>query len=210
MYARPQANIPQTCQNRAKAKAAYRFLEHGKVTMEKILQLHYQQTVERIAEYPTVLAVQDSTTLNYTAHPSTDDIGPIGGSQDGPIGLIVHDTMAFSLEGTPLGLLDVQCRARDPKKFGKRRSRATTPIEQKESYKRLKSFQQGARAQEHCPDTVIVSVGDREADLYDLFELALQDSKGPKILARAMQKRLLADEQGYVWVKVSDKISPRI
>ncbi|MFH1113813.1 MAG: IS4 family transposase [Pseudomonadota bacterium] len=203
MYARPQANIPQACQNRAKAKAAYRFLEHGKVTMEKILQPHYQQTVERLAEYPVVLAVQDSTSLNYTAHPATENIGPIGGSEDGPIGLILHDTMAFNLEGTPLGLLDVQCWARDPEKFGKRRSRATTPIEQKESYKWLKSFRRAAWAQEQCPGTVVVSVGDREADLYDLFELALQDPKGPKLLVRAMQKRPLADEQGYVWDKVS-------
>ena len=31
----------------------------------------------------------------------------------GPIGLMLHDTMAFSVEGTPLGLIDVQCWARD-------------------------------------------------------------------------------------------------
>jgi len=205
MYARPQANIPQACQNRAKTKAAYRFLEHRKVTMEKILQPHYEQTVERIAQYPVALVAQDTTFLNYTAHPATQDIGPIGSTEDGAMGLILHDTMAFSPEGTPLGLLDAQCWARDPKKFGKRKQRATTPIEQKESYKWLKSFQQTALAQKKCPDTVMVSVGDREADLYDLFEVALQDPKGPKVLVRAMQKRPLADNEGYVWDQVSSQ-----
>lgn len=203
MYARPQANIPQACQCRAKTKAAYRFLAHREVTMEKILQPHYEQTVERIARYPVVLAPQDSSSLNYTAHPATENIGPIGGSAAGPIGLILHDTMAFSLEGTPLGLLDVQCWARDRKSFGKRKDRAHKPIEQKESYKWLRSFHQVAWAQKQCPDTVLVSVGDREADLYDLFELALQDPKGPKLLVRAMQNRVLAEEQGHLWKKVS-------
>jgi len=203
MYARPQANIPQACQCRAKTKAAYRFLSHKKTTMEKILQPHYDRTVERIAHLPVVLAAQDSSALNYSAHPATQGIGPIGGSADGPIGLILHDTMAFSLEGTPLGLLDVQCWGRDPKTFGKRKDRAKKPIEEKESYKWLKSFHQVAWAQKQCPDTVLVSVGDREADLYDLFELALEDPKGPKVLVRAMQKRPLYEEDDYVWDKVA-------
>jgi hypothetical protein len=203
MYARPQANIAQACQSRAKTKAAYRFLAHQDTSMEKILEPHYQTTLRRVQRHPVVLAVQDTTSLNYSTHPATERLGLIGGSADGPIGLIVHDTMAFSPEGTPLGLLDVQCWARQPDAFGKRKRRATVPIEQKESYKWLKSFQQVALAQKKCPDTVIVSVGDREADLYDLFELALTDTSGPKLLVRAQQKRPLADEEGYIWEKVS-------
>lgn len=40
MYNHPQTNIPQACQSRAKAKAAYRFLDHPETTMEKILEPH--------------------------------------------------------------------------------------------------------------------------------------------------------------------------
>jgi len=205
MYARPQANIAEACQSRAKTKAAYRFFAHQDMSMEKILEPHYETTLHRARKNTVVLAVQDTTTLNYSTHPATERLGPIGGFADGPIGLIVHDTMAFNPEGTPLGLLDVQCWARQPDAFGKRKRRATVPIEQKESYKWLKSFQHVALAQKTCPHTVFVSIGDREADLYDLFELALTDPSGPKLLVRAQQKRPLAEEDGYIWEKVSSQ-----
>lgn len=203
LYARPQAHIAQACQSRAKTKAAYRFFAHRDTSMEKILEPHYETTLHRIRKNPVVLAVSDTTSLDYSTHPATERLGPIAGFAEGPIGLIVHDTMAFNPEGTPLGLLDVQCWARQPDTFGKRKRRATLPIEQKESSKWLKSFRQVALAQKKCPDTQLVSVGDREADLYDLFELALADPSGPKLLVRAQQKRPLADEEGYIWEKVS-------
>src|SRR3990167_1177393 len=40
-YAKPQANIPQACQSRAGAKAAYRFLGNKESSMETILGSHY-------------------------------------------------------------------------------------------------------------------------------------------------------------------------
>lgn len=205
LYARPQAQIPEACQTRAKTKAAYRFFDHPETTMEILLGSHYQATRQRIVGQDVVLAVQDTTTLNYTAHPATQDLGPIGTQVDGPVGLVLHNTMAFSLEGTPLGLLDVQCWARDASQFGKHHQREHRPIEQKESYKWLKSFQQVAPAQRECPQTILVNVGDREADVYELFELALRDKAHPKLLVRAEYDRLLADEQGHVWPMVASQ-----
>jgi Domain of unknown function (DUF4338)/Transposase DNA-binding/Transposase Tn5 dimerisation domain len=203
LYARPQAQIPEACQSRAKTKAAYRFLDHAETGMDTLLEPHYQATRQRIAAQKIVLAVQDSTSLNYTAHPATDDLGPLSTRVDGSMGLWLHDTMAFSVEGTPLGLLDVQCWARDAKEFGKHHQRKQRPIEQKESCKWLKSFQQVAAAQRLCPDTLLVSVGDREADIYELFQLALEDPRGPKLLVRAEYDRLLTDGQGHLWPMVA-------
>ena len=72
-----------------------------------------------------------------------------------------------------MGLVDIQVWARDPKQFGKRATRYQRPIEQKESYKWLKSFQGAARLQRQLgAATTVVSVGDREADVYELFLLA--------------------------------------
>jgi len=59
-YAKPQANIPQACQSRAGAKAAYRFLDNKESSMETILGSHYQSTMNRIREEEVVLAVQDT------------------------------------------------------------------------------------------------------------------------------------------------------
>ena len=199
-YERPQANLPQACQSRAKTRAAYRFFDHPKITMDELLQSHYQATLKRISEEKIVLVVQDTTTLNYSAHPLTEGIGPISPKKSkGAIGLLLHDSVAFNVAGTPLGLLDVQCWARDPKQFGKKALRHELPIEQKESQKWLKSFKQAGAAQKQCPNTTLISVADRESDIYELFHLAWNDPCGAQLLVRAEHDRLLADGQGRLW-----------
>ena len=204
-YARPQVSVPQACQSRAKTKAAYRFFEHPRMSMDKVLEQHYESTLGRVSQEGLVLAVQDTTTLNYSAHPATENLGPIGYRLDKGIGLILHDTMTFTQDGTPLGLLDVQCWARDGEDFGKKKRRHKVPIEQKESNKWLVSFRKVAEAQRRCPQTTLLSVGDSEADIYELFELALKDPCGPKLLVRACQNRVLAKEQGHLWEKVNEQ-----
>jgi len=199
LYARPEANLPQACQTRAKTKAAYRFLAHRETTMEALLQPHFEATRQRLAGERRVLAVQDTTSLNYSTHRATDDLGPIGSEKEGTLGLWLHSTLAFNTEGTPLGLLDVQCWARDGREFGKRHERKKRSIEEKESVKWLKSFRAVAEVQRRTPGTRLVSVGDREADIYELFQAALADPDGPGLLIRAEQDRLLAEGQEHVW-----------
>jgi len=98
-----------------------------------------------------------------------------------------------------LGLLDVQCWARDATQFGKRAKRKDLPIEEKESHKWLKSFRQVAEVQRGAPSTRLVSVGDREADIYELFKLALGQPEAPGLLVRADRDRLRADGQEHLW-----------
>jgi len=205
LYARPQANIPQACGTRAKTKAAYRFFKNRNTTMDRILKGHYEATTGRIAKENVVLAVQDTTSFNYSNHPMTDGLGPIGSkAEGGPIGIIMHDTMAFTTEGTPLGLIDVQCWRRDGKEFGKKHNRHNVPIEEKESVKWLVSYRKAAEVQKACPDTMIVSVGDREADIYELFQLANSEKNNPKLLVRANQDRPLTGD-GRLWDAMSKK-----
>lgn len=198
-YAKPRAQIPQACGSRAKAKAAYRFFDHASTTMDAILQSHYEASCARIAAHPVVLAVQDTTSLNYNTQPAIENLGPIGSRADTWLGLMVHDTMAFTPEGLPLGLVDVQCWARDAEAFGKKHRRRSLPIEQKESYKWLKSVQAAARLQARCPNTRVVSVGDREADVFELFDFARTLECAPRLLVRAEQNRALTAEQGKLW-----------
>src|SRR5204863_3352619 len=106
-YARPMANVPQACASRAKTKAAYRFLQHADTTMDTLLQPHYRATEARVSKEAIVLAVQDSSSLDYTTHRATEGLGAIGSWPRGPQGLHLHSTLAFSEHGTPLGFLDV-------------------------------------------------------------------------------------------------------
>jgi hypothetical protein len=203
-FAQPGVLVPQACDgSKAKTEAAYRFFDNDKVNMEILLRPHVEATVERIKEHEVVLAVQDTTTLNYTVHPATEGLGPINTKSDKGVGFIVHDTMAFSVEGTPLGLLNVQCWARDPKEEGKSEKRKKLPIEEKESFKWLKSYRAVAEVQELCPETMLVSVGDREADIYELFHEAEKGEAGPELLVRADRGRHRKVEEEFLWDKMA-------
>ena len=49
----------------------------------------------------------------------------------------------------------------------------------------LRSYQRVAEIQKLCPNTMLVSVGDRETDIHELFAEATKDSNGPKLLVRS-------------------------
>lgn len=204
-YARPTANVPQACGSRARTKAAYRFLDHPDTSMDTLLQPHYGATEVRSAEESVVLAVQDTTSLDYTRHAATTGLGPIGAWVGGSQGLQLHSTLAFTVHGTPLGFLDVQTWARDRDAFGKKAKRHSLPIEQKESYKWLKSYHAVAAVQARLPKTTLVSVGDREADVYELFREAAEHPHGPRLLIRAEHNRQLQDEQARLWETLQTK-----
>ena len=69
-------------------------------------------------------------------------------------------------------MLNVQCWARDAAQAGKKHRRHQLPLEEKESLKWLVSYRAVSEAQKLCPGTMLISVGDREADLYELFHEA--------------------------------------
>jgi hypothetical protein len=126
-------------------------------------------------------------------------LGAINTTTDQAVGLIVHDTLAFSVEGTPLGLVDLQCWARDPAAAGQRATRKRRPIEDKESRKWLKSYRAVTELQPLCPSTLLVSVADREGDIHDLFQEALHTPGGPKLLVRSERSRLRKVEEDLLW-----------
>jgi len=198
-YKDPQASIPEACGSKAGAMGAYRFFQNPKVTMDVVLTAHTEATIERIKEHRVVLVPQDTTTLNYSTHPMVDGLGPVNNTDDHAVGLLLHDTLVFTEEGTPLGILDAQCWARDPKEKGKRYRRKELPIEQKESMKWLRSFQKTARVQKLCPETMLVVMGDRESDIYELFLEASKVSDGPKLLVRAEKTRKRKVKQEFLW-----------
>ena len=203
LFARPGASLPQACGSRAKTKAAYRLFAHPTMQLAPVLASHYTATHARLATQAVVLAVQDTTTLNYSAHPATEQLGPITNRADGWLGLHLHSTIAYDPHGTALGLLQAQCWARDPEAYGKKHHRHQLPLEAKESVKWLRGYAAACQAAQACPQTTVVSVGDREADIYELFLAAAQAGAGgqgrAEVLVRAMRERTLAESPQRVW-----------
>jgi hypothetical protein len=125
-------------------------------------------------------------------------LGPLG--HTACQGLHVHSTLAITPERVPLGLLAQQVWARDPNDIGKRVRRKQLPIHQKESQKWLSSLAAVVCAHEECPTTRFVSVGDREADVYDL--LVAERAEGVELVIRAAWDRCVQSPERYVWATV--------
>ena len=193
-YARPQANIPEASQSRARTKAAYRLLDQRALGMKEFLSAHVRATIERAQQEAVVLAVQDTTSLNYTGLRNVcQGLGVVGTAQRGALGLIVHDTVTFTPAGLPLGVLAAQGWARPRKTQRVRRP-------PKESQKWLVSYDHACTLQTECgPRTTVVSVGDREADVYELFCAARDRKNGAQLLVRAAQNRRVRQECGYLF-----------
>ncbi len=73
-----------------------------------MLAPHVSHTVERARAHKTVLALQDTTFFDYAHRPKTDGLDIVNRSRtNDPIeGLMLHNTLAITTTGLPLGLLD--------------------------------------------------------------------------------------------------------
>ena len=194
----PMASLSEACGSPAELKATYRFFDNEAIAPAELLASHVSATYERAVRVPRVLAVQDSTEVDWTAHPATTGLGPIGHPQHQ--GLMVHSTLAFTPERVPLGLLAQDVWARDPEKVGQRLTRKQRTIREKESGKWLRSLARVNEARHECPHTHFISVGDREADVYDLF--VAERAAGVDVLVRAAWDRRVAHEERYLWARV--------
>lgn len=193
----PQATIPTACGSWAATQAAYRLLDNTGVRPEAISAGVGQATVRRCPAGGVLLAVQDTTSLDFTAHPATAGLGPLESSRCR--GLVLHTTLAVTPDGTPVGVLEQEVWARDPTTVGKSAQRAEVPIEGKESAKWLRALRASAvRVGRHCQ---VVTVADREADVYELLALATELESD--FVIRARHDRQLAGATGTIETAVA-------
>lgn len=200
---KPTAPIPQACEGWSQAKAAYRFLENEAIEPGAIRQSHHQATLQRVRAHPLVLAIQDTSALNYSTHPSTAGLGPIGSHSAKTIGLLLHSTLAVTPSGQPLGFLHNSVRARS--KGRKVTDRHKRKLVTKESYKWVESLKACQTLAPLCPETLLVNVTDREGDLYELFvqAISLESPSKVHLLVRARHDRKLEDHSRSLWQEVA-------
>lgn len=201
----PIAPINKACNGWRDTKAAYRMFHNEKVTAEKILAPHHDETIKRAKGNRYVLGVQDTTYLNFDTHKKTRDLGLIGETKNGGdvSGLMMHTTMAFCPLGKPLGILAQKIFSRAVRT--KLDKQYAMPIQDKDSYRWIESFDE---AKKGLPEeTKLVMVGDREADMYELFTKAHTVDAG--FLVRASWDRVLEpeNETSKEKIKVLDVLS---
>lgn len=180
-------------------KGHYRLIDQpddSAVTMENILLPHHEQTIRRMMAHNTVLCIQDGTDLDYNGIGDGVGLGVIGTNQTGAKskGLHLHSTLAVTDEGLPLGVLRAQCSAPKPKPENETRPASKIPIEEKKTHAWLVGMRDCEAVAARIPDTRIVQVMDREADIFELFDGWRQGEKRTDLLVRAKVNRQTTSE----------------
>lgn len=193
-------SIPLACQDWANAKAAYRFFANERVSPADILSGHVRSTRERFSGAAgTILILHDTTQFSYRRenigllHKPMRGSGRFGQELPPLCGISMHSSLAVTEGGLPLGLAAVRFWTRKEFKGAnalKRRINATrVPIGQKESNCWVENLVDTTAAlgePGRC-----VHVGDRAADIYELFSAA--NDVGTHFLIRTCVNRVAKD-----------------
>ena len=192
----------------AAVKAHYRFIDRpddDALTLSAMLAPHHARTLQRMKAQPTVLCIQDGTELNYTGLAQCQGLGCLGTNQTGArsVGLHLHTTLVVTPEGLPLGVLDAHCEAPPTKAAHDDRASGAIPIEEKKTFDWIQGLRHCEHAAGQMPDTRVVSVMDREADFFELFDEQRRRNK-VDLLVRAKHDRTLV---GLLGGKLGGKLT---
>ena len=186
--AAPEASIPQACRGWPAAQGTYRFLENPRVTDSHLLQGICRHTSDAVLQLPTVLLVQDTTSLNLT-HCPVPELGPID-SHGLARGLLLHSTLALRPDGEVLGPVDLL-------RWVRPKSGQPKPPE-KESGKWLQGIDNArailAETANGRPLPRLVHIMDREGDCWDVLQW-IQEC-GDSAIIRCVQDRCIDDSLG--------------
>lgn len=196
----PTSPINEACGDWASTQAAYRLFDNPKASPQAIVEPHTEETVKRMAaQGGPVLVMQDTVFFSYGHHPKTKGLGPIGNSNSvHERGLIMHNALAFTASGVPLGLLSQNIWARQevPEEgYQEKIERLQcTPIEEKESSKWLLALRE--TVQRTPAGVKVITVADRESDFFEFLTQAQQERARFLIRARTDRKLVPEDSEG--------------
>ena len=183
----PTEPINAVCNNWSDAKAAYRLFDNDKLQAATLLQVHQGETVKRLEKSDGIIfAIQDTTILNYTHHPKKKGLNKINknpGFEKPSTGCLLHNTLLMTESGLPIGLLDQKIFQHET---GEKTDHKRRPITEKQSFRWIESLK---TTKSLCPKKTIVTIGDRESDIFELFVEA--EISEAKVLIRATKDRIL-------------------
>jgi hypothetical protein len=188
----PEKSLWGACGNRAEAKAIYNMLGNKRFAIGEALLAHRKATVRRMAGHTVVLAVQDTTSLNYQGHAK---MAGIGYTSEYARGEDIHTCLAVTAEGVVLGVLDQRYSNRPQPKddSATHDGKKGRPIEDKESGRWLATMREALSGVDVPEGVRVIHVCDREGDMYELFNEAAEE--GAQFLTRLVQNRKTTDNK---------------
>lgn len=209
----PGRTITQTFQSWKEIKASYNFFSSDLVSGDKLLGPHTEKTIERIREFPVVLLPSDTTEIDYTSKSAMKGKERLSNKKEG---LWLHPTIAITPERLMLGIVEANFWSRQPKPLDDtsacRTARDKAPIEEKESYRWLKSYRRACEIAREVPNTRIIHMSDREGDIIEVFAESIeQKHQGThaNFISRSQYDRMIDhadDEEGELCKKLRQKL----
>ncbi len=155
----PELSISSVCENESVAEGAYRLLKNEKIKTQQFEEGPFLQVSELCQEQETVLAIQDTTSVEITHLPLRKEVQENGL----PSGFSVHSTLMVDAQtGIPLGLIDQSRWRQKNNDIGDK-----IPTKEKKSAK-WQAASQRMNARLKNPQSVI-TVCDREADIFEFL-----------------------------------------
>ena len=200
----PSGSLHRAISGWSELVGAYRLLSRPETTFEAIVGPHQQRTREACSQPGEYLLIEDTTCLDYTTHNATEGLGRIG--DDRGRGLNLHSNLALCIEGweksgprcSVVGFFHQKCWARTGPSIGHGKERKPRRLKRKRESQRWGEAYEWVDAPP--PGIRWTHVGDRETDIYEVFERC--EAKGLDWIVRACQARALADEAGSVFTVV--------
>lgn len=199
---KPTASIPSACGGWADTQATYRFFDQAsegkkKLGWEEVLAPHLVHTQTRMGQHPVVLCIHDTTELDFEGK-ETRGLGPL--SYEPSVACTLHPSYAVTPQREPLGVLDAWMWAREPKDASGKRAGLLESTRWIEGYERIAELAQTQ------PNTRLVYLADREADILALLRRAHALGTPADWLIRAQHDRSLP-EGGKLWEQVDTQAS---
>ena len=198
-WKRPQNSFWRSFDSPAQAKAACRLVENPRcqISLNSLLAPHTLQTARRMTAETVVFLAQDTTTLSYNSLQQTQGLGPVG--EDHSRGLFLHSLQAFRLDGIPLGSAWAETWARPPESDTAKRNEQS--CDEKESGRWLRALQAASERARQMPQTQVIVCGDRESDIYELYDQKLAAAPNVQLLVRGQHDRCL-EEGSSLWERL--------
>jgi len=200
------AVINQLAQTHTLKTAFYRMLSNNRLDHDDILEGGYRLCSASASASEHVLCIQDTTEFNYSGIKNKlgeldPNIGPTG-NKTIP-GFFCHPMLVVNAESSSIqGLSSVIIYNRQwGQKDKKERNYARLPIQEKESYRWIKSAE---LSRDRIAETTMMTIiGDRESDIYEEF-VVVPDQR-THILVRSRSDRNLSDK-GRLYARLASII----
>lgn len=191
---RPGSSIPRHNERWYDTKATYEFFKNEDIKLGALIDAVSAYGSSRI-EQNRLLIIHDTSTISYNDL-QAEGLGYIDNVAGK--GIFCHSSIAATTGGIPVALLNQMIWSRDQAQLGKAATRKQKPFEKKESYK----WYEGVKSvNDQLGEQIVkIHVGDRDADIYELFFNAPAENAELLIRARHNRKTAAGSE---LWQHIS-------